>query len=211
MKHNVHQMTELIAEAHNALEVELEQLEPTLRTGDLGQLETQLQVVSRRVLERLIEGVLAVRVAALPAEQVMCGQCGQPMRQVERARRRALVGLVGDFVMRRPYWHCAPCHHGEAPVDAQLGLGPGSLAPVLQRVVCRGGITEAFEESREVVSESLGLTLDGEAMRGTTEGIGQVADVELRTAIARAQQGCAAEQIWPATHRVTCPMCCWWR
>lgn len=177
-------------------------LRTTLGSGDLEQIETQLQAMSRRVLGRLVEGVLAARVAALPAKPVVCGQ---PMRRVAGERARHLVGLVGDCVLHRPYWQCATCRRGEAPVDAQLGLGAGSLTPGLQRVVCRGGITEAFETSLEVVSESLGVALDGDAVRRTTEGSGAVAEAELQAAIARAQQGRAAEQIGPAAQRVPCP------
>ncbi len=186
MEHTA-RMAALIAEGQEALGEELAKVGATLVSGDLAQLETQLQGVSRRVFGRLVAGALAAGVAALPGEEAVCGRCGQPMRRVAGARGRHVVGLVGDFVLRRPYWHCAPCARGEAPVDAQLGLGAGTLAPALQRVVRRSGITAAFEASVAVVSESLGVPLDGEAVRRSTEGIGAVAEAELQAVITRVQ------------------------
>ena len=95
----------------------------------------------------------------------------------------------------RPYWHCAPCHQGLAPLDAVLGVGPGALSPGLSRVACRLGIEEAFAPAAEILAETLRVDVPEEAVRRITEGIGAVAEAEQQAAMAAAQ---AAQEPPPA-------------
>jgi hypothetical protein len=106
---------------------------------------------------------------------------------VEAARARHLQGLVGEYTLRRPYWHCPPCQQGAAPLDALLGIGAGALSPGLCRVACRLGIEEAFAPAAAILDETLRVDVPTEAVRRITEGIGQVAEAEQQAAIALAQ------------------------
>src|SRR5215210_6099222 len=92
---------------------------PTLLTGDLDGVECCLQALGRQVLGQVVEQVVAARAAATSAVPPACGQCGGPSRCVGRARPRQVQGLVGDDTLRRPYYVCAACHRGQAPLDAE--------------------------------------------------------------------------------------------
>jgi hypothetical protein len=162
---------------------------PTLVTTDLDGIEQHLQDLSRRVLGPVAEQTVAAIAAAQPTEPPRCAHCQQPMRLVEEARARHLQGLVGEYTLRRPYWHCAPCHRGAAPLDEVLGLGAGALSPGLCRVACRLGIEDAFAPATEILYETLRVDVPKEAVRRITEGIGQVAEAEQQAAITQAQAG----------------------
>ena len=72
-----------------------------------------------------------------------CVACGGVLKRRERPRE--LVGLVGDYTLRRAYYWCAVCMRGEAPLYEALGLGPGGVSPGLARVVAgldRGSVAE---------------------------------------------------------------------
>jgi hypothetical protein len=100
------------------------------------------------------------------------------VRLVERARPRCLQGLVGDVTIQRPYYHCAACQQGTAPLDAAWGLGSGALTPELARVVCRAGIEAAFGQAADLVFEHLGVHVQEEVARHATEALGQVAEAD---------------------------------
>jgi hypothetical protein len=160
---------------------------PTLLTTDLDGMEQQVQDLGRRVLARVVEQAVATVAAAHPLSPPVCPQCEAPLRLVDAARERHLQGLVGEYRLVRPYWHCAPCHHGFAPLDERLGVGRGALSPGLARVACRLGIEEAFAPAADILYETLRVDVPDEAVRRITEGLGQVAEAEQQAAITAAQ------------------------
>ena len=168
---------------------ELRRVGSELVAADLDGIEQQLQAVSRRVLGRVVEAVVTTIAAGQASERPRCGSCQQPMRLVDRARPRALQGLVGDYRVRRAYVACDRCGHGVAPLDARLGLGPGALSPGLARVVCRVGVEAGFGSAADLLEETLRVAVATETVRRVTEGIGAVAEAEEQAAIALAEVG----------------------
>ncbi len=148
---------------------ELRAAGPDLLTADLDAMEARLQQLSRRVCGATLERVLAVR--AIPqGERPPCPTCGGLLRLVDGARGRALQGLTGDATLVRPTYVCTrtDCGRGYAPLDADLGVGAETLMPRLARVVCRAGITGAFDEAATqlawIIHENIhriGLAADG--------------------------------------------------
>src|SRR5581483_5034538 len=108
-----------------------------MRTDDLAGLERRLQAVGRAVLGQVVEGVLARRAAREGADRLPCPHGAGPMRRVDLRRTRHIQGVVGNYPIWRPYDLCAACRCGQAPLDVHLGLGPGTLSPLLRRAVCR--------------------------------------------------------------------------
>jgi hypothetical protein len=168
----------VVAEAQAVLSSALEREWATLSTGDLGTMETRLQQVFRLVGGAVLGGLAGQRLADLAGQPPVCPQCGGAVRYVAGKRRREVVGLVGDVVLRRPYYHCAACQAGMAPLDAAWGLGDGSLSPGLARVACRDGIEATFGAGVDLVWESLGVRLDDEAARGITEAMGRLVEAD---------------------------------
>lgn len=160
-----------------------------LLASDLDGIEQRLQEITRTVFGPVVEQTLRAIAATLSSQPPACPQCHRRMRPVDDARPRSVQGLVGDYQIVRPYFVCAHCHHGYAPLDERLGLGAGVLSPGLMRVAARLGIDDSFEDAVDAVQETLRITLNNEAVRRVTEGIGQVAEAEAQAAIALAQGG----------------------
>ncbi|MDO8691688.1 MAG: ISKra4 family transposase [Dehalococcoidia bacterium] len=182
---------------------ELSQVAPELVQGDLDGIEQTLQGLGRRVLGRVAEETIAVIEAGRRKEAVRCPHCHHPMRLVDAARPRSLQGLVGDYQLVRAYFfYCDRCPKGYAPLDEQLGIGPGLFSPGLARVACRLGIEKSFPEAADALGEALHMTVIDESVRRTTEGIGEVAEAEQQAAVARAKKGdepVQSDQEAPAT------------
>jgi Uncharacterised protein family (UPF0236) len=179
----IQEMQAVVAEA-------LEDVVPEMLTADLATLEQRVQQVGRGILGRLIERV-ATRQAQTVPRPVRCAACGGKLKRQERTRH--LVGLVGDYALRRDYYWCAACRQGEAPLDEALGLGPGTISPGLTRVVARAAVDATFTPAVEQVQEAVGATLSDETGRRLAEQIGAVAEAQTQAAIARAQQG---QSVW---------------
>jgi len=179
----------IIREAGEMMMTELTQIGPELLASDLDGMEQRLQDLGRRVLGRVVEGVVSTVAAQPSGEHPRCPTCQRPMRLVDAARSRHLQGLVGDYAVVRPYFGCPACHAGYAPVDERLGLGAGALSPGLARVAGRLGIEDSFAEAADALAETLRVDVAREAERRITEGIGQVAEAEEQAAMARVQAG----------------------
>jgi len=164
----------------------LEAVVPEMLTADLATLERQTQQVGRAILGGLIERVAAGHAQMLP-RLARCAKCGGTVKRWERPR--PLVGLVGDYTLRRTYYWCAVCKRGEAPLDAALGLGPGDISPGLTRVVARAAVDATFMPAAEQVQEALGATISDETARRVAERIGAAAEAQTQAAIARAKRG----------------------
>jgi len=168
----------------------LEAVVPEMLTVDLATLEQRVQQVGRVILGGLIERVAAGHAQGLP-RRARCPACKGVLKR--RERPRPLVGLVGDYTLRRAYYWCAACKRGEAPLDAALGLGPGDVSPGLTRVVARAAVDATFTPAVELVQEALGATLSDETARRLAERIGAVAEAQTQAAITRARQG---QRVW---------------
>src|SRR3954469_15781025 len=137
---------------------ELRAAAPELLTADLDGIEARLQQVNRKVCGATLERVLAVR--AVPRGERPPGPaCGGLLRLVDQARARHLQGLTGEAPLVRPTDVCtrADCGRGQAPLDADLGLGAETLLPRLARVGCRAGLTEAFDGAAAQGQEDHGV------------------------------------------------------
>ncbi|MDQ2831187.1 MAG: ISKra4 family transposase, partial [Chloroflexota bacterium] len=180
----------IIQEVGEIVAEELRAAGPELLTADLAGIEARLQAVSRRVCGATLERVLAVR-AVPQGERPPCPACGGLLRLVDGTRGRDLQGLTGDATLVRPVYVCtrADCGRGHAPLDAELGLGAETLMPRLARVVCRAGITGAFDEAATQLEEDHGVAVGGETVRRVTEAVGAVAEAAQQEEIDRARRG----------------------
>jgi len=147
---------------------------PAKVTADLATLERHAQQVGRVILGGLVERVAAGQAQLLP-RPAHCSACHGALKR--RERPRPLVGLVGDYTLRRPYYWCAAGKRGTAPLDAALGLGlgPGEVSPGLAQVVARAAVDATVTPPAEQVQEALGATLSDETARRLAERSGAAA------------------------------------
>jgi hypothetical protein len=167
----------LCEEVRRVVNAEVERELDGLCSGDLQAVEGRLQQVLRVVGGALVGGLAQLRLAALAGQPVRCPQCGGATRYVAQ-RPRHLEGLVGPVQLRRPYYHCAACARGLAPLDEAWGLGAGGLTPALARVACRDGIEAAFGEGADLLHQNLGVWVDEEQVRTVSEALGAVIEAD---------------------------------
>ncbi|HVA90856.1 MAG TPA: ISKra4 family transposase [Chloroflexota bacterium] len=148
----------------------------TLTSADLGRIEGCLQGVLRVVGGALVAGLARRRLAVLAGTRARCPRCGGAARLVNGARPRVLVGLVGEVRLRRPWYQCAACRQGYAPLDEAWGLGRGAVTPGLARVACRDGLEAPFGQGADLLAENLGVRLHEDTVRRLTESVGQVVE-----------------------------------
>lgn len=189
----------IIAEMQALVGETLEGALPDLLALDLATLEQRVQQVGRVILGGLIERVVQRQAQTLPCP-VRCAACGGRLKR--QVRTRHLVGLVGDYALRRDYAWCPGCGRSAVPVDAAVGLGTGVLAPGLARVVARAAVETSFEHAAEQVQEAVGAAVSVETVRRTAEHLGAVAEAQTQATIARAAQGAPAE-VTPEEQRVS--------
>jgi hypothetical protein len=149
-------------------------------TGDLFTMERRLQQVFRRVGSDIVSGVLAQRAAGPEGEAVACPACGHKLHLVGRERARTVLGLVGEYRVARPTFHCAACHAGHAPLDAVLGLGDERLSPGLAQVVCEQAQKDAFAAASVSVERALGVFVAAETVRRVAEDVGRLVEHDQR-------------------------------
>jgi hypothetical protein len=103
-----------------------------------------------------------------------------------------VTSLVGSVEYRRGYYHCAACHHGWHPTDAELQLETARTRGA-QEVISLGGIQEAFAECADRVLHRLsGLKVSGSTVQRVTEAVGQ--DVAERRA---SGESIGPAEAWP--------------
>jgi hypothetical protein len=152
-----------------------------LCSGDLHAIEGHLQPLLRQVGGACLGALATLRLAELAGRVPVCGRCGGVVRLVDQ-RRRVLQGRVGDVTLRRPYYHCASCRVGVAPLDEAWGLGTGTRTPALARVACRAGLEVAFGHGADLVREVGGVWLEPEVLRTIGEAMGQVVEADQQDA-----------------------------
>jgi hypothetical protein len=180
----------VVAEVGQIVRAGLEQWWDEALDADLGTIEVRLQRLLRLLGGCMVEGLGQARAAELARVRPCCGRCGQPLRRVG-VRSRYLVGLVGDTRLARPYYHCAACAGGAAPLDEAWGLDSGVLTPGLARVVCRDGLEAPFGQGASLVAEHLGVVVVEGLVRRVTERMGRLADADQ-----------ADRSAWPLDHIV---------
>ncbi len=104
---------------------------------------------------------------------MVCKTCHGDARCVN-IRSRWVDSLLGQFQIRRHYYHCRACRHGFSPRDSQLRLDKRTLSPAAREVVSITGIQTSFAQSSEVTLKKLcGLKISESTVERVTEDAGE--------------------------------------
>jgi hypothetical protein len=91
------------------------------------------------------------------------------------------VTILGEVEVDRAYYHCAHCHRGHCPRDAQLGLDRSKLSRGTNEAASLAGACCSFAEAAtKVLPKLCGLRLSESTVERVSEKVG--ADVGLRLA-----------------------------
>lgn len=103
----------------------------------------------------------------------MCEHCQADARFVSRRDKR-IISLLGEVPLRRAYYHCRSCGHGQVPLDQEVGLSASHLTPAASEVTCLAGVQTSFAQASETTLRKMcGLRLSESTVERTTESAGE--------------------------------------
>ena len=152
------------------------------------ELEAAEGAVRERVLAigaRVLEAGIAARGTgkAGPRRTCPCGGEGG----CEGYRRKQVQTVLGWVTVRRAYYACAACGHGQCPLDAALGLARDSVSPGVRRLAGRFGARQPFATAADdLAASAAAVRLSPSTVRTITEAAGARREREMAAAIAAA-------------------------
>jgi hypothetical protein len=147
-------------------------------TPDLQRLEEQVLRSIKDLGGTLLASLCQLTVPPDPPPTQPCA-CGQTAT-FQRLRAATCRTVLGPITLQRPYYLCAVCHHGVAPLDQHLGLCAGSRSAGLDELLALLGATQdSFAEAATVLERLTLLQVAPNTVRAATEQLGAVlAEVE---------------------------------
>ena len=103
--------------------------------------------------------------------------CGRSARYKE-LRSKTILTVLGPVEVRRPYYLCIACGHGQYPVDTELRIAGLESSPGVRRMEAVVGSEMPFTPAREPMKVLAGLDVPAKAIERAAEAIG--ADIALR-------------------------------
>jgi hypothetical protein len=160
------------------------------------EIETKLRVMIVEMGAQSLGTYLSSREAAYPADQIDC-QCGGQAGYVsyKEAKVKSVFGWAN---YRRAYYLCPTCHHGQKPLDRQLGLEPGQATSGLADLMGVTGVQTSFDEGKQLVERYLLVEVSENTLRKETQVFGQLQDQEETDWIENSQ-----DPEWLQAHRRT--------
>jgi hypothetical protein len=174
---------ELLAALGQAVEAELQAFVRALVTtpdAPLKTLEQQIFQVIFGLGRRWLETLLAWRTANSPAAAHRQGACGHRQRLVGW-RAKTLLTLLGPVDWSRPYYQCqetaaapsAPCAHGAAPADAELGVAGRRTSAGVQEAVGFLAAQMPLAVAAESFRRLLPLEMTGRQVEALIQPVGE--------------------------------------
>lgn len=154
----------------------------------LAALEQQVVRLLKELGATLLAGLGALTSSQPPASTVAC-VCGQQARLL-RWRPAQVITLLGPITIHRPYYLCAECGHGQAPLDVQLQMCAGSRSAALDELLALLGATQdSFAQAANVLERLTLLHLSPNSLRDATEQLGTLLHEQQTQQAACAQAG----------------------
>jgi hypothetical protein len=109
---------------------------------------------------------------APPAERrTLSCACGEQAHYQE-LRSKPVLTAVGKVEVRRPYYLCPHCHHGQFPADVELDIENTELSPGVRRMQSVVGQEAPFERGRQQLKLLADLDVTTKAVERTAEATG---------------------------------------
>ena len=158
------------------------------RSRTLAEVEQHVRRLVQELGAALIAGLATLQVPAQPPATVSC-PCGQVAR-FQRIRPATVTTILGPITVQRPYYLCATCGQGGAPLDAQLQICAGSRSAGLDELLALLGATQdSFAEAATVLEHLTLVHVSPNSVRDATETLGAELVAHQAQAVARAMDG----------------------
>jgi Uncharacterised protein family (UPF0236) len=162
----VQAMSERMTQLAQQLSQWLLSTEPTL-----AEMEQQVLQTVKELGNTLLGALASLRAPRYPVQSVPCG-CGQ-QAVYQRARSAQVDSLLGCIHLKRAYYLCASCHHGQAPLDQQLGFCAGGQSAGLMEILALMGALCPFEEAVQLIQKLSLVSVSANSSKAATEQLGE--------------------------------------
>ncbi len=137
----------------------------------LAEVEQHVVGLLKELGATLVAGLCSLAAPAVPSPTVACS-CGQ-QAVYQRQRKAQVTTLLGPISIRRSYYLCAACGHGQHPLDAQLQFCAGSRSAALDELLALLGATQdSFVEAAHVLERLTLVHVSATSVRDATEQLG---------------------------------------
>src|SRR6266545_4067479 len=137
----------------------------------LAEVEQHVVRVLKELGASLVAGLCSLAAAPQPSPTISCS-CGQ-QAAYQRERKAQVTTLLGSISIRRSYYLCAACGHGQHPLDAQLQFCAGSRSQALDELLALLGATQdSFVEAATVLERLTLVHVSANSVREATEQLG---------------------------------------
>jgi hypothetical protein len=144
-------------------------------------VQRMLQPLAREMVLELVQQVAHQQADTSP----LCGGCAEPTIY-EHDKPLTLLTMWNTLTLDRPYFSCAPCHHGTVPVDQALHLGPGQISPALEESLSMLSACMPFEVATKALRKLLLIELPAKTAQRVTDRIGAELEAQQQAEIRRA-------------------------
>jgi hypothetical protein len=143
----------------------------TAEPRTLAEIEKRTLAVMKDVNAALAMGLCNLAVPHYPEDTIPCS-CGQTANY-QRMRPAHVDTLLGTITITRPYYLCPSCHHGQAPLDDQMGFCAGGISAGLDETLALMGSRAPFEEATDVLQRLTLVNISPNSCKTATETLGQ--------------------------------------
>jgi hypothetical protein len=154
-----------LAEYRRRLETELPD-----ETATLDEIEATIARLQREVSADLQRRLVDERTQQARENRLPC-PCGGRARYRDR-QTRTLTTRHGELTLVRPYYYCAQCQHGFAPLDRQLGLDAGSTTTQIRLWLAELAASDPFVPAAARLARLTGVQVSAATVERTAVHIG---------------------------------------
>ena len=141
------------------------------RSVDFGEIEDQVQELSRDFSKRLADGALEAIDNGYVGRTIEC-ECGGVMEYHSNVRW-TLTSLAGELEIYRAYYYCKECGSSKIPLDEQLAFEGKHQSIGVRKCIALLGMVEGFQEASKRLKELTGVCVSSKEEQLESEEIGK--------------------------------------
>ena len=135
-------------------------------------IEAEIRPLLQELGGYVVAGLCQGQAPTYPPDTVAC-RCGQ-RAAYQRRRPAQMLTLLGSVRVERPYYLCATCHHGYAPLDGVLQMCAGSISAGLEEVLALLGTLVPYDQAVTVLEKLTLLRVSPTIVKAATDRVGQL-------------------------------------
>lgn len=149
------------------------------------EIERLVQRMLQPLAREMVLGLVQQLAQQLADSVSLCAGCTEPATY-EHDKPLTLLTMWNALTLERPYFSCAPCHHGTVPLDQVLHIGPGQVSPALEESISMLSACMPFELATKALRKLLLVDLPAKTAQRVTDRIGAELEAQQQADIRRA-------------------------